>query len=167
MAFRGCEITLLARKKSDTAAAIIVTNETRMYGCLAYERVTAIDSVRDSGVLFCGCRTPNHIRLVVDLLVTHCMWIQHLHSLAIGRTSEGEGSVVKRATPVTVQATAIARIPTAISTGHSRDLGDVSPEACSTPDRLRFAITLDFTSLCRMVEHQNEGQEPAEVEERQ
>lgn len=120
MPFCGRKITLLTGEKSDTTPAIIVADEAGMYGCLAYERVTAVHSVRDRGILFCKNGTTNHIRLVVDLLVTHRMWVQHLHSLTVGRASEGEGSIVKGATSVSVQTTAVAGIPTTLSIEYPR-----------------------------------------------
>lgn len=116
----GCEVTLLAGEKRDTAAAFIIANETRMYGCLTYKRVTAIDGVRDSGVFFKSVWTSNHKGLIIDLLITYCMWVQYLHSLAISRTSESEGGIVKRATSISVQTTAVAGIPTAISIEHPK-----------------------------------------------
>lgn len=119
MPFCGCEIPLLAREKSDTTPTIIIADETRMYGRLTYKRVTAVSSVWNGGI-FLGCSwSTNYVRLVVDFLVTDSMWVEHLHSLTIGRASESKGSIVKGATSVSIQTTAIAGIPTAVSIKHS------------------------------------------------
>lgn len=120
MPFCGCKITLLAGEKSDTTSAVIISDKPRMYSCLTYERVTTVHSVWNCGILLCCCWTANHIRLVIDLLVAHRMWIQHPHSLTIGRTSKGEGSIVKRTTSVSVQTTAVAGVPTTFSIDHPR-----------------------------------------------
>ena len=50
------------------------------------------------------------------------MRVQHLRSLTVGRASEDEGSIVKRTTPISIQATVIAGIPSEISTEYAMKL---------------------------------------------
>ena len=66
---------LLTGEKSNTTAAVIIANQTRMYSRLTDERVTAVCSVRDRGIFLCRSWSTNHERLVVDLLVTHGMGV--------------------------------------------------------------------------------------------
>ena len=109
------EVTLLASKQGDTATTLIVANETGVDCCLTYERVTTIDGVRDSRILFCRGRPTNDERLVVDFLLAHRMGVEHLHSFAIGGTPEGQGGIFKRTASVSIQATAVTDVPIDVS----------------------------------------------------
>ena len=79
------------------------------------------------------------------------MWVQHPDSLAIGRASESKGSIVKRATSVAVQATAVAGIPTAISIVHSwmRKGGSLTKSLLRT----RLLVVDHSLQYCQLVQN--------------
>lgn len=147
----GWEGGLGAREEGDAAAAFVVADEAGVDGCLADEGVAAVDCRGDCGVFF-GCGgASDHVGLISDLLVAHCVVFEHLHAFAVCRTAESEGGIVEWATSITVEAAFVVHVP----------------ECCTAPDALRFPISFNVPSFCGMVQDQDESQQPAKVEERQ
>ena len=114
MSLGRCEVALLASKQSHTASTLIISNETRMYSCLANEGVATIHSVGNRGILFSRCRAANHEVCVVNFLVAHSMRVEDLCLSAVRGASKRKCSIVKWSTSVAVQAAAVSRLPARI-----------------------------------------------------
>lgn len=110
------KIAVSASKGSHSTATFIIVDKTRVYGRLTNERVAPVDGIWGGSILFGWCRSADKVWLVVDLLLTDGARIEHLYGFAVGRTSKGKSCVCERATPISIQATAIAGIPEDIST---------------------------------------------------
>ena len=92
-------MALLASELDHATAAFLITHHPRVNGCLTDKGVATV--YRKLDLLTCRWASDDKL-LVIDLLVTDRVWIEHHHPRAIGRTPECKGRIAKGTTAVPV-----------------------------------------------------------------
>jgi hypothetical protein len=144
----GFIVSVRSYQSGHSAAARSICRDSGMNSCLADETVTTVDWHKLGVVRF---RTPNHQPLILKRLVANSMWSVQLDSATISWAAEGQMGGRKWTTAVSVQATAIARIP----------------QICSAPKIFRLAIAFDVARGGVMPQHQRPCQEPASIQHKE
>ena len=101
---RAVEVPLCPNKPDDAAAATGVGYDTGVYRRAANVRIAPVDGV----AIGRSCRqASDHQGLVNNLLITHCMGVEHLVALAARRALERKAAIDEGTAEVAIKPTTV------------------------------------------------------------
>jgi hypothetical protein len=111
---RTPERLLRAGEGEDSAASFYVAYEASMDASTTYKGIASISGFRQVCIFF--LRAAYHKRPIVNLLISDCMIIHDVDSLAIRWASKGERAIFKGTTEIAIESAAVTVTPGIVST---------------------------------------------------